>query len=319
MEPQPSQQSLARFGGSDLADSDRALLADYLETRRTIVDEALARFFPAPQGWPGRLHEAQAWPLFGGGKRLRPVMTVAAFEAVGGEARVPVDAVLPAACALEMVHTYSLVHDDMPCMDDDDERRGRATVHVKFGEAMALLAGDALLTEAFSLVLDPEASKGLVPASQMVLVAQALARAAGPRGMVGGQSSDLGFEGPVEDEQALRFLHGRKTGELFRFALFAGGTLGGGEPEQLQALVAYAEALGLAFQISDDVLDELEDQGERTEEASPTPSFPGLIGIDASRERAAALLRRCLGLLEGFDERADPLRALAWFAVHRDH
>ena len=311
--------NLERFGGPALADDDRRLLSTYLEVRRVLVDEALERFFPAPASWPKRLHEAQAWPLFGGGKRLRPVLTVAAFEAVGGEERVPVDAALPAACALEMVHTYSLVHDDMPCMDDDDERRGRPTVHVKFGEPMALLAGDALLTRAFALILDPEACRGLVPADTMVLVGAALARAAGQLGMVGGQSSDLGLEGPVRDEEAVRFLHARKTGELFRFALFAGATLGGGSPEQVAALAAYGETLGLAFQITDDVLDELEDQDERTEEASPTPSFPALVGIDGSRERAAALLQRCLELLEPFDERADALRALAWFAVHRDH
>ncbi len=314
-----SEAMVDRFGGPTLGSDDRAMLADYLEVRRRLVDEALTRFFPEPDGGMRRLHEASAWPLFGGGKRLRPVLTVAAFEAVGGEERLPVDAALPAACALEMVHTYSLVHDDMPCMDDDDERRGRPTVHVKYSEPMALLAGDALLTEAFALALNPDAYRGLVSTETMVLVAGALARAAGRDGMVGGQSIDLGLEESVDDEEALRFLHARKTGELFRFALFAGATLGGGDPEQVAALAAYGQTLGLAFQISDDVLDELEDQGERSEEASPTPSFPALVGIDGSRERASALLVRCLELLEPFDGRADPLRALAWFAVHRDH
>jgi geranylgeranyl diphosphate synthase, type II len=312
-------EMLERFGGPELGAEDQRMLAHYLEVRRARVDQALERFFPSPVTWPKRLYEASAWPLFGGGKRLRPVLTVAAFEAVGGEERVPVEAALPAACALEMVHTYSLVHDDMPCMDDDDTRRGRPTVHVKFGEPMALLAGDALLTQAFALVLDPEAYDGLVSAEAMVLVGAALARAAGQHGMVGGQSSDLGLEGPVVDEEAVRFLHARKTGELFRFALFSGATLGGGSPEQVAALAAYGGTLGLAFQISDDVLDELEDQDERTEEVSPTPSFPALVGIDGSRERASGLLLRCLELLEPFDERADALRALAWFAVHRDH
>lgn len=314
-----SEAILGRFGGPELRPDDRAMLADYLELRRRLVDEALTRFHGEPAAFTKQLHAASAWPLFGGGKRLRPVLTVAAFEAVGGEERVPVDAALPAACALEMVHTYSLVHDDMPCMDDDAERRGRPTVHVKYNEPMALLAGDALLTEAFALVLNAEAYRGLVSSEAMVLVGAALARAAGRLGMVGGQSIDLGLEGPVEDEEALRFLHARKTGELFRFALFAGATLGGGAPEQVAALATYGETLGLAFQISDDVLDELEDQGDRAEEASPTPSFPALVGIDGSRERAAALLARCLELLEPFDDRADPLRALAWFAVHRDH
>ncbi len=294
-------------------------LSSYLTDRRAVVDAALHRFFPAPERWPQGLYEAAAWALFGGGKRMRPVLALAAFEAVGGGDDRPVDAVLPAACAVEMVHTYSLVHDDLPCMDDDDERRGRPTVHVKFGEALALLAGDALLTEAFRLAADPSAYRRSVPAGEILDVTSALARGAGWLGMVGGQSVDLGFEQPVDDESALTFLHRRKTGELFRFSTWAGGLLGGGTPQQVRDLSEYGETLGLAFQISDDVLDELQDTTERGEDASDTPSFPALIGIDASRERAEALLERCHELLSGFDERAEPLRKLAWFAVHRDH
>jgi len=294
-------------------------LGRYLEDRRAVVDAALHRFFPRPERWPQQLYDASAWALFGGGKRLRPVLALAAFEAVGGSDDRPLDAILPAACAVEMVHTYSLVHDDMPCMDDDAERRGRPTVHVQFGEALALLAGDALLTDALRLVADRQAYRNAVPADEILDAASALARAAGWLGMVGGQSIDLGFEQPVLDEAALTFLHRRKTGELFRFSTWAGGLLGGGTPGQVRALSEYGETLGLAFQISDDVLDELEDQTERGDTAAETPSFPALIGIDASRERAQALLERCHELLEPFDERAEPLRRLAWFAVHRDH
>lgn len=294
-------------------------LTSYLADRRAIVDVALHGFFPRPKRWPQRLYDASAWALFGGGKRLRPVLAVAAFEALGGGEDRPLDAILPAACAVEMVHAYSLVHDDLPCMDDDAERRGRPTVHVQFGEALALLAGDALLTEALRLVADRRAYRNSVPADEILDAAAALARASGWLGMVGGQSIDLGFEQPVLDEAALTFLHRRKTGELFRFATWAGGLLAGGTPSQVDALGEYGETLGLAFQISDDLLDELQDQTDRGTAASDTPSFPGLIGIEASRERAEALLERCNELLVGFDERAEPLRQLAWFAVHRDH
>jgi len=184
---------------------------------------------------------------------------------------------------------------------------------------LALLAGDALLTEALRLIADRGAYNDAVPADEIMDATSALARAAGWLGMVGGQSIDLGFEQPVNDEASLTFLHRRKTGELFRFSTWSGALLGGGTPTQVHALSEYGETLGLAFQISDDVLDELEDQTERGDTAADTPSFPGLIGIDASRERAEALLVRCNELLEGFDERADPLRQLAWFAVYRDH
>ena len=298
---------------------EASALDAYIGSRCALVNDALARFFPAPERFPRKLHEACAWTLFGGGKRLRPVLCLAAFEAVGGAADRGYDAVLPAACAVEMLHTYSLVHDDLPCMDDDSERRGRPTTHVRFGEAMALLAGDALLTEAFRLILDPAAYRGMVSSDAMLCVGGALARAGGWQGMVGGQSVDLGFEGPVTDEEALAFLHRRKTGELFRFSLFAGATLGEGAPEQIRALADYGEALGLAFQVADDVLDALQDQSERGEEASDTPSFTALLGIEGSQERAVQLKDRAIEQLADFGDEAQPLRALAEYAVHRDH
>ena len=297
---------------------DPKALQGYLKSRRVLVDQALRDHFPPPERWPARLHAACSWTLFGGGKRIRPVLALAAFECVGGSQDQPYDAVLPAACAVEMVHTYSLIHDDLPCMDDDAERRGRPTTHVEFGEALALLAGDALLTEAFRLVADPTAYRGFFDAERALAVSGALARAAGWQGMVGGQSIDLGFEGPVDDEDALAFLHRRKTGELFRFSLFAGATLGDGSPEQVRALAEYGETLGLAFQVADDILDALQDTTERGADASETPSFTGLLGLEESRERAEALADRALASLEGFGPAAEPLRALAWYTVHRD-
>jgi geranylgeranyl diphosphate synthase, type II len=299
-------------------DDERSLKA-YLVERRFLVDAALQRFLPAPENWPRTLHDAMSWSLFGGGKRIRPVLSIAAFEAVGGAVDMPFDAVLPAACAVEMLHTYSLIHDDLPAMDDDDVRRGRPTTHIQFGEGAAVLAGDALLTEAFRVVLDPVGYAGTQDHALMTQVGMALARAAGWLGMVGGQALDLGLEDPVATEAGLAFLHRRKTGELFRFSTWSGALLGRGEPGAVTALGDYGETLGLAFQVVDDVLDELEDQTERAGEAAETPSFPALIGIDASRKKAGELMERALDLLSPFGEEADPLRRLAWFTVHRDH
>ncbi|MEE2827633.1 MAG: polyprenyl synthetase family protein [Myxococcota bacterium] len=313
----PGSEGDEQAGGGTPDLGETEALTRYLRQRRVLVDEALERFFPPPQRWPEQLHSAASWALYGGGKRLRPVLALAAFEAVGGTRDLPWDAVLPAACAVEMVHTYSLVHDDLPCMDADVERRGRPTVHVKYGEGMALLAGDALLTEAFALLGNLESYRGAASAEQALEATRMLGRAAGWQGMVGGQSIDLGFEFPVDDETALTFLHRRKTGELFRFSTAAGALFGDGSPDQIRELGEYGELLGLAFQISDDLLDADEDAGER--EASPTPSYPGLLGRDAAQERCEELLDRCLELLADYGEEATPLRRLAWFAVHRDH
>ncbi len=312
----PSEQPPAA-SLTEIAPPSETALRTYMEQRRTRVDDALQRFFPTPETWGKQLHEASCWALFGGGKRMRPVLALAALEAVSGEAEPPYDAVLPAACAVEMVHTYSLVHDDLPCMDDDDNRRGRPTVHVQFGEALALLAGDALLTEAFSLCANAHAYGPGVPAERILRATQMLAAAAGRCGMVGGQSIDLGFEMPVGDEETLTLLHLRKTGELFRFSAAAGALLGGASEEAVAAMGDYGEALGLAFQISDDLLDAAEDEAIR--DAADTPSFPGLLGEELARRRCQELLARCDDLLSDFGPEAEPLRLLAWYAVHRDH
>lgn len=298
---------------------DERLLKGYLGERRHLVDAALERFLPAPAQWPKTLHSAMTWSLNGGGKRIRPVLALAAFEAVGAHRDWPFDAVLPAACAVEMIHTYSLIHDDLPAMDDDDERRGRPANHIQFGEGAAILAGDALLTEAFRVALDAEGYAGTADHALLTQVGVRLAHAAGWVGMVGGQALDLGMEEPVQTEAELAFLHRRKTGELFRFSTWAGAWLGRADPAAVTALGDYGETLGLAFQVVDDVLDALEDQTERAEDAAETPSFPALIGIDASRARAQELMERALDLLAPFGSEADPLRRLAWFTVHRDH
>lgn len=298
---------------------DQARLQAYLGEKRHLVDAALETFLPAPARWPKTLHSAMSWSLFGGGKRIRPVLALAAFEAVGGHHDRPFEAVLPAACAVEMLHTYSLIHDDLPAMDDDDERRGRAANHIQFGEGAAILAGDALLTQAFRVALDPAGYSGTADSTLLTQVGMKLAHAGGWLGMVGGQSLDLGMETPVKTEADLAFLHRRKTGELFRFSTWCGALLGRAPESAVTALGDYGETLGLAFQVVDDVLDALEDQTERAEDAAETPSFPALIGIDASRRMAEELMERALELLAPFGDEADPLRRLAWFTVHRDH
>lgn len=312
----PSEQQSSSSVAKAALPSAR-ILRNYMEQRRARIDDALRGFFPSPQTWGKQLHEASCWTLFGGGKRIRPVLALAAFEAVSAEPQPSYDAILPAACAVELIHTYSLVHDDLPCMDDDDSRRGRPTAHVQFGEALALLAGDALLTEAFSLCSNPRAYGPDVPADRILQATQMLAQAAGRSGMVGGQSIDLGFEMPVNDEDTLTFLHLRKTGELFRFSAAAGALLGGASEEVVAAMGDYGEALGLAFQISDDLLDAAEDEAVRN--TADTPSYPGLLGEGLARKRCEELLARCDRLLSDFGPEAEPLRLLAWYAVHRDH
>ena len=302
-----------------LSEAERERLQGWLGARRALVDEGLRRFLPQPLRWPKQLHEAMSWSLFGGGKRLRPVLALAAFEAVGGTDDLSYDAVLPAACAVEMIHTYSLIHDDLPCMDNDAERRGRATCHIRYGDGLALLAGDALLTEAFRVVLDPQHYRGLADSQRIAAVAIRLAQAAGMNGMVGGQSSDLGFEGRVDAEDEVTFLHRRKTGDLFSFSLFAGATLGGGSPAQVQALSEYGATLGLAFQVADDLLDARQDEGERAPDANETPSFPALLGADESWKRALELERRAHQQLRSLGPRGSLLALLVSFAVHRDH
>jgi geranylgeranyl diphosphate synthase type II len=257
------------------------------------------------------------YSLMAGGKRLRPILAVAACEAVGGH----LDAVIGYACALEMIHTYSLVHDDLPCMDDDDLRRGRPTNHKVFGEAIATLAGDGLLTDAFGLIAAAARSKG-VPPEVVIDVISELADAAGSAGMVGGQVLDLLAEGRPLTVQELEHLHGRKTGALFVASVYGGARLGGANQHQLEALRAYARALGLAFQVADDLLDveqTTQQLGKRSQkdQARGKATYPALLGIQPSRQLALELAQQASSALSGFDLRAEPLRKLAAFAVER--
>jgi len=242
-------------------------------------------------------------------------VALAACEAVGGE----IDDAMGFACALEMIHTYSLIHDDLPCMDDDDLRRGRPTNHKVYGDAMATLAGDALLTDAFKVLARwPERA----PAAVVLDVVAELADAAGSPGMVIGQALDILSEGQPTDQATLEYLHARKTGALFLAAVRGGGMLGGGDRRQLDALTEYGRAVGLAFQVIDDLLDVLsstEQLGKRThkDDAHGKATYPALMGIEKSRQFANELKQRAIASLSAFDGRAEPLRQIASFVVER--
>jgi geranylgeranyl pyrophosphate synthase len=285
-------------------------LGNWLEACRAEVDAALDRYLPAAPACPPRVGEAMRYSLFAGGKRLRPVLALAAAEAIAAAGRADTAAAraraLPAACALELIHTYSLVHDDLPAMDDDTLRRGRPTSHVVFGEGLAILAGDGLLTEAFALMAREPASPGDPDLSARKLRAIAIvAEAAGACGMVGGQAIDLDAAGSGAqfDGEGLRAMHARKTGALIRAAAAAGAVMAGADAAQLAAIERFASELGLAFQIVDDILDiegASQDLGKTAgkDAAAGKPTYPVLYGLDASRRMADDCVARALAALE---------------------
>jgi geranylgeranyl diphosphate synthase, type II len=292
-------------------------IAHYLKEQSALIEHQLAISLPASDGPAERLIAAMRYSLMAGGKRLRPILALAACEAVGGQR----ETVIGYACALEMIHTYSLIHDDLPCMDDDDLRRGRPTNHKVFGDAIATLAGDGLLTDAFGLIARTAKAAG-IPAEVVVDTISDLADACGSSGMVGGQAIDLLAEGQPLTQQALELLHRKKTGALFIASVCGGARLGGAQPAQLQSLRNYASALGLAFQITDDLLDVVQTSerlGKRAQkdEERGKATYPSVIGVEQSRALARELESKACEALAGFDHRAEPLRMLARFAVER--
>jgi geranylgeranyl diphosphate synthase type II len=282
-------------------------LREWLEARRADVERAFEQYLPAAPACPPRVAEAMRYSLFAGGKRLRPMLALAAAEAVAAANQQDVDRgrslALPSACALELIHTYSLIHDDLPAMDDDTLRRGRPTSHVVFGEGLAILAGDALLTEAFALMAREPDDEAL--ATRKLHAIRLVADAAGPCGMVGGQAIDLEASGAGAsfDGEGLRAMHARKTGALIRAAAAAGAVMAGATAAQLAAIERFASELGLAFQIVDDILD-VEGASEALgktagkDAAAGKPTYPALFGLDASRRMAADCVARALGALE---------------------
>ena len=290
-------------------------LDGYLNERKKMVEAALAAHLDRCEGAPATLREAMSYSLLAGGKRLRPILALAACEAVGARPEEAVDA----ACAVEFVHTYSLIHDDLPAMDDDDFRRGRPTSHKKFGEAVAILAGDALCAEAFRVAAQNRKGRE----ERVADVVYELARASGAIGMVGGQVIDIEATGKKIAVDELETLHRAKTGELLLVAVRAGARMGGADAAAMERLTAYGRALGLAFQIVDDVLDitaDLETLGKdpgSDREAGKT-TFVDLLGVDGARARAQAVMNEGIAALAPFGAKADALRALARYTVERD-
>ena len=276
----------------------------YLAARRRLVEGALARRFPARGP---ALRRAIRYSLLGGGKRLRPILALAAGEVAGASPRT----VLPFACALELVHTYSLVHDDLPAMDDDDLRRGRPTSHRMFGEGVAILVGDALLTEAFGLM----AGVPHVPPARALAAVAELARAAGEAGMVGGQALDLAAAGRDATLAQIRAIHRGKTGALFTAAVRMGALVAGSRPALLRRLTTYGEELGLAFQIADDITDAAQAGDGRTDAALGKATYPAVLGTGGARAHAERARDRALEALATLDSRADPLRAIVNLVV----
>ncbi|MFP4040628.1 MAG: polyprenyl synthetase family protein [Desulfosudaceae bacterium] len=294
-----------------------SFLSEYLDVRRNRIEEALLASLDK-HVQPGRLREAMSFSLQAGGKRLRPILCMAAAESVGGEA----DQTLPAGCALEMIHTYSLIHDDLPAIDNDDLRRGQPSCHVAFDEATAIFAGDALHTLAFQILSSPEYDH--LDSEIQILLVNAIARATGTDGMIEGQMRDILAQSARLDKKALQEIHNLKTGALIRAAIYAGALIGGGDKQQLAQLDTYAGQIGLAFQVMDDLLDVQGDPDLMGKEAGADQrrskaTYPGLLGPEDSRELAGKLVKNSLLAIESFDIKAEPLRMLADYIVERQY
>lgn len=292
-------------------------LPQYLKRRQRWVNDGLKRWVPAINEFPPQIHEAVHYSLFAGGKRLRPILALAGAEAVGGRAR---DA-LPLACALELIHTYSLIHDDLPAMDNDDLRRGKPTSHRVFGEALAILAGDALLTEAFRLMARTDLMTR-VPLQRILRAMGQVAQAAGPQGMVGGQALDILTQGEKIDAPLLEYIHSHKTGALITAAVCGGAIIGGGSEREIKALRGYGEKLGLAFQVIDDLLDVQGKKGRMgkgvgKDQSQGKATYPALYGATGSRRMAEEFIAEALAWIASFSRRANPLREMAHFVLSR--
>ena len=300
-----------------------ALLTEYIAGMRARIDEGLSRYLPIPPLFPKVLHEAMRYSVDAGGKRLRPILTLAAAEAVArtSGAHEAVERALPAACAIEMIHTYSLIHDDLPAMDDDSLRRGRPTNHIVYGEGMAILAGDGLLTEAFALLAAEPHDPDLAP--RKIRTIHAIAVSAGGSGMVGGQAIDLLAVGSSTfDQYSLQDMHARKTGALIRAAAVAGAIMGGGSDAEIQAVDEFGRHLGLAFQIVDDILDvegnarELGKTAGKDAKAGK-PTYPSTYGLDVSRQLAAERHDSAIAALKSADLHGSRLADIASWVIQR--
>jgi geranylgeranyl diphosphate synthase type II len=292
-------------------------IKSYLNKKKQIVDKALDSLVLPAKTFPSSVFEAMRYSLFAGGKRVRPILAIAAAEAIGARTA----GLLPIAGSLELIHTYSLIHDDLPAMDDDDFRRGRPTCHRAYGEAIAILAGDGLLNRAFEVLSDPGRLKSVTP-TRLIAIIKEISTASGVFGMVGGQVVDMESEGKDIDVATLEYIHTHKTGALIRASVRVGALYAKAGKRQLRALTRYGELVGLAFQIADDILDITgkqevigKDVGSDIRKGKKT--FPGLYGLEESRRRAVEVVDGAILALNGFDKKADPLRELAKYIVNR--
>ena len=302
----------------------------YLREKREMVDMFLESYFDAYPAY-AILNDAMRYSVFAGGKRIRPILALASYEACGKNA----EDIVPYASALEIIHTYSLIHDDLPSMDDDDLRRGKPTNHRVFGEGMAILAGDALLTEAFHLLSSSSPFPGAgmkgkfisrekspIRPQALLRIVREIAMAAGVHGMVGGQAGDILSEDTMTESDTLAFIHAHKTGALITASVRMGALLANAGKKQISSLTRYGENIGLAFQIIDDILDIQGNSAELgkstgSDERKKKMTYPGLYGIDRSRRKAESLIEDAISALEDFSEGADPLREIAAYLLQR--
>lgn len=281
------------------------------------VEKELERLAPSPDDYPARLNESMRYSLFAGGKRLRPILAVAACEAVGGKR----ETALPFAAALEMIHTYTLIHDDLPALDDDGMRRGQPTNHIKFDEATAILAGDALLTSAFEIMANRSLYPGISYETLLNIMFET-AQAIGRMGTIGGQAVDLQMEGAEPDAAVLEYIHTHKTGKLILASVRGGAMLGGADSDRLDALTVYGKDIGLAFQVIDDILDLEGDDKKLGKNAGADlkkgkMTYPAVLGLQESRKLAARLVDRAIESLEMLGESGEALSDLAKYVIAR--
>ncbi|MBC2741980.1 MAG: polyprenyl synthetase family protein [Desulfosarcina sp.] len=293
-------------------------LKSYLCEAREMVDEMLQHCLSGPST-ATQISRAMAYSVMAGGKRLRPVLCIAAAETVGGNR----ETVLPLACALELIHTYSLIHDDLPALDDDEKRRGKPTCHVQFDEATAILAGDALLTLAFENLATAGTQCASGHQHRWLLVIAQMASAAGFKGMIEGQMRDMAFEGTVISERELESLHRLKTGKMIEVSVEAGALVSGASKRQRYALHAYAQNIGLAFQVADDILNVKGDpkrlgKATGTDQIRGKNAYPSLLGLAGAETLAGQLVNNALKALDTFDSKANSLRAIAHYIIERN-
>jgi geranylgeranyl diphosphate synthase, type II len=289
-------------------------LKDFLAQTKSLVEDRLRAIFVTLPASSGALKEAMAYSVFSDGKRIRPAIAIAACEAINGSA----DDVLPFAASIEMIHSYSLIHDDLPSMDNDDLRRGRPTCHKVYGEAIALLAGDALLTEAFRVMADPHGSK--LPKSIIQKIIYQIALAAGASGMVAGQAMDIIYEGKEGTKKIVNYIHKNKTSALIRSAVLAGALAGRANRSQLRSFAAFGESIGLAFQIKDDLLDVEGDEGQvgkKLKKDVDKQTYVKYYGVAASKKRVAELVERALSSIAFLGPETDILTQIAGFVAQR--